>query len=46
MVGAFGSDGGGAAPAPGFPCDQIYGRGDPWASAPAPVWKLQGAVWA
>lgn len=46
MVGACGSHGGGAALAPGFPCGQVYSRGNPWASAPAPVWRPQGVVQA
>lgn len=30
VVDACGSDGSGAAPAPGFPCDQVYAEVTPW----------------
>lgn len=40
MMDACGSDG---APAPGFPCDQVYGRGDPLGFSPSTNLEAAGS---
>lgn len=44
MMDACGSDGGGAAPAPGFSCDQVYGRGDPLGFSPSTSLEAAGSA--